>query len=65
MEHGADIRGYFQWALTDNFEWSNGYGERFGLIFVDYPTGQRIPKDSFCWYKEVIRTGRVSFEIFH
>lgn len=65
MEHGADIRGYFQWALTDNFEWSNGYGERFGLIFVDYPTGQRIPKDSFCWYKEVIRTGRVSFETFH
>lgn len=61
VEHGADIRGYFQWALTDNFEWSNGYGERFGLIFVDYPTGQRIPKDSFYWYKKVVRSGTVDF----
>lgn len=61
MAHGADIRGYFQWALTDNFEWSNGYGERFGLIFVDYPTGRRIPKDSFYWYKKTIQTGEVAF----
>ena len=61
MEHGADIRGYFQWSLTDNFEWSAGYGDRFGLIFIDYPTGQRIPKDSFRWYKNVIRTGSVTF----
>lgn len=61
MEHGADIRGYFQWSLTDNFEWSNGYGERFGLIYIDYPTGQRIPKDSFHWYTDVIHTGIVNF----
>ncbi len=60
VENGADVRGYFQWSLTDNFEWSNGYGERFGLIYIDYPTGNRIPKDSFRWYREVIRTGEVS-----
>lgn len=61
MEHGADIRGYFQWALTDNFEWNNGYGERFGLIFIDYPTGKRIPKESFDWYRKVIGTGKTDF----
>lgn len=61
VESGADIRGYFHWALTDNFEWHSGYGERFGLVYVDYPTGERIPKDSFRWYQNVIRTGTVSF----
>ena len=61
MDSGAEIRGYFQWSLTDNFEWNNGYGERFGLIFVDYPTGNRMPKDSFHWYKNVIQTGIVAF----
>ena len=61
IENGAVIRGFFHWALTDNFEWHSGFGERFGLVFVDYPTVTRIPKDSFHWYKEVIRTGNVSF----
>ena len=42
----ADIRGYFQWSLMDNFEWSKGYSERFGLIYIDYQTQQRILKDS-------------------
>ncbi|MDE7219288.1 MAG: beta-glucosidase [Oscillospiraceae bacterium] len=49
---GADVRGYFHWALTDNFEWAEGYGQRFGLVYVDYPTGERIPKDSARWYRE-------------
>ena len=61
VESGADIRGYFHWALTDNLEWHSGYGDRFGLIYVDFPTGDRIPKDSFCWYKNTARTGIVSF----
>ena len=61
MDNGADIRGYFQWSLTDNFEWNCGYGERFGLIFMDFPTGNRIPKDSFYWYQNVIRTGKAEF----
>lgn len=49
----ADVRGYFQWSLTDNFEWHEGYKERFGLVYIDYPTQRRILKDSAYWYKEV------------
>lgn len=51
-----DLRGYFQWSLMDNFEWSNGYAERFGLIYTDYRTQERIWKDSAYWYRDVIRT---------
>jgi beta-glucosidase len=54
-EGGADVRGYFHWALTDNFEWSEGYRERFGLVYIDYVTGARIPKDSAAWYAETVR----------
>lgn len=61
IEHGADIRGYFQWSLTDNFEWHSGYGDRFGLVFVDFPTGIRTPKDSFCWYRKTIASGIAEF----
>jgi beta-glucosidase len=51
---GADIRGYFQWSVTDNFEWARGYTERFGLVFCDYETQERIIKDSGFWYRDVI-----------
>lgn len=61
MESGVDVRGYFHWALTDNFESHSGYSDRFGLVFVDYPTVTRIPKDSFYWYKDVVRAGAVTF----
>lgn len=54
IARGADIRGYFHWALLDNFEWYSGYNQRFGLYFVDYPTGRRIPKDSSFWYAETV-----------
>lgn len=56
-EEGADIAGYFQWSLLDNFEWAQGYSERFGLVYVDFDTLERIPKDSFAWYQRVIREG--------
>ena len=52
VREGAEIDGYFHWSLTDNFEWANGYSERFGLIYVDYETQKRIIKDSGFWYKE-------------
>lgn len=51
---GVDIRGYFQWSLTDNFEWAEGFSKRFGLVYVDYPAQKRIMKDSAYWYKDVI-----------
>lgn len=55
LEAGVDLRGYFVWSLLDNFEWDSGYSMRFGLVFVDYRTQQRIPKASAEWYGEVIR----------
>ena len=55
-DDGAQINGYFQWSLTDNFEWAAGYTERFGLIYVDYETQERILKDSAYWYKDWIKT---------
>ena len=55
---GADIRGYFIWSLLDNFEWEAGYGVRFGLIYIDYPTQGRKPKASFEWYRNLIKTAR-------
>lgn len=53
-EEGADIAGYFQWSLMDNFEWSQGYSERFGLVYVDFQSLERIPKDSYYWYHNTI-----------
>lgn len=53
-DEGVDIEGYFQWSLMDNFEWSQGYTKRFGLIYVDHASLRRIPKDSFEWYQGII-----------
>ena len=58
IEQGADVRGFFVWSLLDNFEWSFGYSKRFGLVYVDYPTLERIPKDSFSWYRRLIAEHR-------
>ncbi len=54
MDDGVDMRGYFVWSLLDNFEWAHGYSKRFGLVYVDYATRQRIVKDSAKWYAQVI-----------
>ena len=47
IEQGAPVDGYFVWSLLDNFEWAFGFTQRFGLVFVDYPTLERVPKQSF------------------
>ena len=54
IDAGVDLRGYFLWSLLDNFEWAHGYHKRFGLTWVDYPTGTRLPKDSFSWFRDVV-----------
>ena len=51
---GVPLKGLFVWSLLDNFEWDNGYRERFGLVHVDYPTQRRTPKASFEWLRGVI-----------
>ncbi len=53
------VKGYFYWSLMDNFEWNCGLKKRFGLVYVDYKTGNRIPKDSYYYYKDVIKRGGV------
>ena len=52
---GVDVRGYFVWSLLDNFEWAEGYHQRFGLVRVDYDTQRRTPKDSFSWLRATLR----------
>lgn len=56
IEEGVPVKGYFVWPLMDNFEWSQGYQERFGLIHIDYATQKRTVKDSGRWYRDCIRS---------
>ncbi|MCU1435574.1 MAG: glycoside hydrolase [Pseudarthrobacter sp.] len=49
-----DLRGYYVWSLLDNFEWSAGYNQPFGLLHVDFETLERTPKASYFWFQELI-----------
>ena len=51
---GIPVKGYFHWSIMDNFEWAEGYRQRFGMVYVDYPTQKRVLKDSAVWYNGVI-----------
>lgn len=55
VDEKIPVAGYFYWSILDNFEWAEGYKDRFGLIHVDYQTQKRTPKDSFGWYRETVR----------
>ncbi|MCO5555301.1 hypothetical protein L7F22_008846 [Adiantum nelumboides] len=55
IREGADVRGYFAWSLMDNLEWESGFSKRFGLIFVDYSTLKRYPKDSALWFHSFLK----------
>jgi beta-glucosidase len=54
VQRGVPLAGYFAWSLLDNFEWDYGYDARFGLVYVDYPTQQRLVKDSGRRYADII-----------
>ena len=56
VAEGYPVLGYMVWSILDNFEWAFGYEKRFGLIYVDYRTQKRTPKDSAYWYSEVIKS---------
>ncbi|RLD04728.1 MAG: beta-glucosidase, partial [Chloroflexota bacterium] len=59
IQIGVPMKGYFVWSLFDNFEWALGYSKRFGIIYVDYATQERIVKSSGLWYRDVIAQNRV------
>ncbi len=60
MAEGVDVRGYFLWSLLDNFEWSFGFSKRFGVVYLDFASQQRIVKDSGEWYSRVIENGVIT-----
>jgi len=59
VKEGAGVKGYFVWSLLDNYEWADGYGKRFGLIYVDYLTQKRTPKLSAQFFSSVIASNGV------
>jgi beta-glucosidase len=63
IRSGVDLQGYYAWSFLDNFEWAQGYGKRFGLVYVDYRTQERIPKLSAHWYRQAILEHRAQASV--
>jgi beta-glucosidase len=61
IDAGVNVEGYFVWSLLDNFEWALGYSRRFGIVWVDFPTGARLKKASFEWYRDTIQSNSVEY----
>ncbi len=61
IDAGVNVEGYFVWSLLDNFEWSFGYSRRFGIVWVDFPTGNRLTKASYRWYRDTIASNSVEY----
>ncbi|XP_059641877.1 beta-glucosidase 44-like isoform X2 [Cornus florida] len=58
VDEGANVIGYFAWSLLDNFEWKAGYTSRFGIVYVDYTTLKRYPKQSAYWFQKALRRNK-------
>ena len=63
VKEGVPVGSYYAWSLLDNFEWAEGYSKRFGIVYVDYPTLERVPKGSFYWYRDFIAAQRTGAEV--
>ena len=61
-DDGVKAAGYFLWSVMDNFEWLDGYSKRFGIVYIDYNTQQRILKDSAYWYKKIIASNGATLD---
>ena len=55
---GVNVKGYFIWSFTDNFEWAEGFNTRFGLVYIDFATQKRIIKDSGYWFSRFIQNNK-------
>lgn len=55
IKSGVNLKGYYLWSLLDNFEWTYGYSKRFGLVYIDFKTQERILKDSALWYSKFLK----------
>ncbi|WP_010257807.1 GH1 family beta-glucosidase [Treponema primitia] len=55
IQEGVPVQGYYVWCFCDNFEWAKGLSKRFGIVYVDYDTQKRTPKESAYWYAELIK----------
>ncbi|MFZ0888589.1 MAG: GH1 family beta-glucosidase [Candidatus Binataceae bacterium] len=62
IHSGADVRGYFHWCFTDNFEWAEGYAQRFGIVYCDFKTLARVVKQSGRWYSQLARSNALDFD---
>jgi beta-glucosidase/6-phospho-beta-glucosidase/beta-galactosidase len=60
MVYGANVRAYHHWSLMDNFEWAEGYAQRFSLTYVDFRTQKHTIKDSGRWYAKLASTGSLT-----
>jgi beta-glucosidase len=60
IDHGVPVHGYFLWSLLDNFEWALGFSRRFGIVYVDFETLERVPKGSYAWYRDFIAAQRAT-----
>jgi beta-glucosidase len=60
IEAGVPVKGYFGWSILDNFEWAEGYEQRFGMVYVDFETQKRTIKASGREFSKIISSGTVS-----